>query len=59
MLRYPSCAGWHGTTNTSWLYDTARGFIRGGSGVFSFSGGGNWTSNPESGRGVAVVGTGL
>ena len=59
MLWCSGCAGWHGATNTSWLYAADRGFGRGGGGVFSFNGGGYWTSNPDSGRGVAVVGTGL
>ena len=53
------CAGWHGTTNTGWLYAADRGFGRGGSGVFSFHGGYFWASYYCCGRGVAVVGTGL
>ena len=54
MLWYPSCAGWHGTSNFNWLSNTSYGFIRGDDGVFSFNRN-NWTSNNNCGRGVAVV----
>ena len=56
MLRYPGCAGWHGSSNSNWVSST-NGFRRGGGGVFSFNNN-NWT-NSNYGRGVAVVGTGL
>ena len=52
------CAGWHDTRNSDWSYDTYFSFIRGNTGVFSFSIG-DWTGNVYCGRGVAVVGTGL
>ena len=57
MLKYPSCADWHGTGSSDWVYG-AYGFIRGNRGVFSFSIG-DWTYEELCGRGVAVIGTGL
>ena len=59
MLWYPSCAGWHGASDSYWISNTSYGFIRGTGGIFSFNGNNNWTSNELCGRGVAVVGTGL
>ena len=57
----PGCSGWHGAGNASWLSNTAYGFRRGGSGMFSFYGSYSayWASYTSCGRGVAVVGTGL
>ena len=52
------CAGWHGTSYSSWLNSTNGGFARGGSGVFSFNCYVDWAVG-SCGRGVAVVGTGL
>ena len=54
MLKYPSCAGWHGAGNSYWLSSTSSGFIRGYDGVFSFTGD-FWTGYNYCGRGVAVV----
>ena len=59
MLWYPSCAGWHGASSSSWLYDTYCGFRRGENGVFSCNGVIEWADVRNCGRGVAVVGTGL
>lgn len=60
MLWYLGCARWHGTGMEEWLYNTAYGFRRGGSGIFSFDGNNyNWKNDNNCGRGVAVVGTGL
>ena len=56
MLRYPNCARWHDTSNSSWINDTSYGFRRGDDGVFSFRGSGaTWDSGKSCGRGVAVV----
>ena len=59
MLKYLSCAGWHGTSSSNWIDDTSYGFRRGDDGVFSFRGSSNWEETKNCGRGVAVVGTGL
>jgi len=60
MLKYTSCARWHGTSNYVWVSGGGSSLTRGGNGVFSFYGGGNaWTSYKSCGRGVAVIGTGL
>ena len=59
MLKYSSCAGWHGSTTSEWLYATS-GFLRGERRVFSFDGyNPYWKDDVHCGRGVAVVGTGL
>ena len=56
MLKHPSCAGWHGTSNANWFFNTACGFVRGSNGVFAFNGAyGSWTDEALRGRGVAVV----
>ena len=58
----PGCSGWHGASNSIWLYGASYGFLRGNGGMFSFHGygiGNNWASGSYCGRGVAVVGTGL
>ena len=54
MLKYLSCAGWHGASSSLWL-DTDCGFRRGFNGVFSFYGSGDWNGFGYYGRGVAVV----
>ena len=60
MLKYSSCADWHGTSYSSWLGSTNGGFVRGSNGVFAFDGDyGSWTDEVLRGRGVAVIGTGL
>jgi len=49
------CAGWHGTSSPDWI-SGASGFIRGNTGVFSFSYSYyGWTGDYYCGRGVAVV----
>ena len=58
MLKYSSCAGWHGTSNFNWLSNTSYGFIRGDDGVFAFNFE-HWTNIDRCGRGVAVIGIGL
>ena len=57
VLKYPSCAGWHGASYSSWLSD--GGGFRGDNGVFSFRGSSAWEGVKSCGRGVAVIGTGL
>ena len=59
MLKYPSCAGWHGASSSRWLVDAIYSFRRGGDEVFSFSGSGVAWTGKSCGRGVAVIGTGL
>ena len=61
MLKYSSCAGWHGSSSYVWVGGSGgSSFTRGGAGVFAFYGGGNtWNSYKSCGRGVAVIGTGL
>ncbi len=54
MLWYLSCAGWHGTNYFNWINSISLGFMRGGTGVFSFHRG-EWVSNVSCGRGVAAV----
>ena len=34
----PGCSGWHGASNAYWINLVEYGFIRGGDGIFSFSG---------------------
>ena len=54
------CAGWHDAYHASWIRGTDYYYKRGGTGLFSFNGLNNyWSSTTTSGRGVAVVGTGL
>ena len=58
MLKYSSCAGWHGAKYSDWLGGTSNGFMHDGLGVFSFEYG-RWSIDDFCGRGVAVIGTGL
>ena len=61
MLKYSSCADWHGTSYSYWLIGNVYGFYRGGNGgIFSFDGAYPvWKNDDYCGRGVAVIGTGL
>ena len=54
MLRYPNCARWHGSRSYTWLDAPYVVFMRGGTGVFSFSYN-DWGDAGLCGRGVAVV----
>lgn len=53
------CDGWHGYSDSDWIYAAINGFYRGGSGVFSFLGNYSWSHIDNCGRGVAVVGANL
>ena len=56
----PGCSGWHGASGAVWLNGADRGFIRGGGGMFYFSGYSySWASGSYCGRGVAVVQSGV
>ena len=53
----PGAAGWHSASFSNWVKSSSPYFIRGGNGIFSFSG--SNASYNFYGRGVVVCGAGL
>ncbi|MCI9039028.1 MAG: hypothetical protein HFJ29_04045 [Clostridia bacterium] len=54
MLKYSSCADWHGASYSDWFSSNRLGFARGGE-MFSFTDYSWDASYAGCGRGVAVV----
>jgi len=54
VLKYPSCADWHGASYSDWFSSNRLGFARGGE-MFSFTDYSWDASYAGCGRGVAVV----